>query len=235
MYNYDRIVFAYQETRKSNHAPSNDSNIYSSIASLIKAQAYEIASLKDGRKKDEKYVYNINLISVADIDLYELHYDKNSVSTLSIDRINYLNRFLISSQEQHSKIDFVKVDILEKVIEEYNTLHDWNVNFYKTINKEFYNDVFTDYGKRTLIVDKTKSNFLWYVKNYTSNTLSNIDFNFLFLDQNDENVLINVSDSSEVNKILNSNRKLHHHTSEWLKNNFKYSGKFIFTEDLLPF
>jgi len=123
LYNYNKIVFAYQEIRKSNNAPSNDSNIYSSISSLIKAQAYEIESLKGGRRNDKKYIYNLNLLSVADLDFYELEYEKDMVKTSKIHSINYLNRFLIGNQEKHARIDFIKFDVLKKIIIEYDKLH----------------------------------------------------------------------------------------------------------------
>ncbi|MEO3408367.1 hypothetical protein AAFN85_30915 [Mucilaginibacter sp. CAU 1740] len=236
MYNYNRVVFAYQEIKKSNNAPSNDSNIYSSIASLIKAQAYEVSSLKDGRKKDQKYIYNINLLSVADLNFHELHYEDDKVTTTEINRINYLNRFLISSQEQHYKIDFIKFDSLKSVIEEYDTLHKWNINFCKTLSKDFFANVFNDYKKKTFIISKTKSQYLELVKLcYQQETGISKDFTFLLLEK-DKNVLnINVSDIEAENERLNLNERLRIKTAEWLKNNFKYSGRFTFAEDLFPF
>jgi hypothetical protein len=236
MYNYDRIVFAYQEIRKTNNAPSNDSNIYASIGSLIKAQSYEISSLKNRRRKDEKYVYNINLLSVADIDFHELHYDGNNVETLSIDRINYLNRFLISSQEQHSKIDFIKFDSLEKAIEDYNTLHDWNINFYKRIISEFYSDIFDSYNKRMLIIEREKKNYLMYARYFSPDIItSENDFSFLYLKKENDTVSINITDNEDINHYLNSNTKLIDYTSTWLKSHFRYEGKFDFSDDGLPF
>ncbi|MFB0494649.1 hypothetical protein ABID99_000886 [Mucilaginibacter sp. OAE612] len=236
MYNYNRVVFAYQEIRKSNNAPSNDSNIYSSIASLIKAQAYEISSLKDGRKKNQKYIYNINLLSVADLDFHELHYENDKVTVSEINRINYLNRFLISSQEQHSKIDFVKFDILKSVIEEYDTLHKWNINFYRTVNKDFFDNVFKDYKKKSFIINKTKSQYLDLVKfSYRQETGISKDFTFLVLETDENGLNINVSDIDSENEHLNRNERLKIRTADWLKDNFKYSGNFTFTDDFLPF
>jgi len=235
MYNYNRIVFAYQEIRKTNNAPNNDTNIYLSIASLIKAQSYEIASLRKGRKGDKKYVYNLNLISVADTDFYELHYQDDTVKELQIDRINYLNRFLISNQEQHSKIDILQIGALPHAIEEYNELHKWNINFYKTLNDEFYEGIFNDYRKKELILSKVRKDFIWHLNYYYYPEQIEEKIDSLFLDMDDDVLVIRVSDSKSVTDELNSDKKIIDHTKDWLKKNFRYAGEFYFSDDLLPF
>lgn len=236
MYNYNKVVFAYQEIRKSNNAASNDTNIFNSIASLIKAQSFEIKSLKDGRKKDEKVIYNINLLSIADICFHELHYNNDTITTSSINRINYLNRFLISAQELHSKIDFVNFGILDTVIEEYNNLHTWNIKFYEKIDKAFYENIFADHNKCKVIIDKIKPMLFKYIGWYIEESpVPNISFSYMLIDKENDTVRINITDIVDLNEFLNSNNQIKSYTKRLLKDYFRYSGKFGFHEDLLPF
>lgn len=60
-------VFAFQEMNKTSGVPKNDTNIFASITSLIKAQAYELGALP--RRKKNPSVYQFNLISVIESEL----------------------------------------------------------------------------------------------------------------------------------------------------------------------
>jgi hypothetical protein len=130
----------------------------------------------------------------------------------------------------------VKIKNLKTVIKEYNTLHKWNINFYQTITKDFFSDVFNDYKKKYFIINKIQSEYLSWVKYYYQQATGiSKDFTFLYLENEENEIKINVSDSSVENERLNEHQGLQKRTTEWLKSNFKYSGHFIFTEDILPF
>ncbi len=237
LYNYNRTVFAYQEIRKTNNAPSNDSKIYDSISSLLKAQAYEVNALNNGRNQDEKFVYNINLLSVADLDFHELHYEKESVSESKINRINYLNRFLINENEQHSKIDFVRFDSLDEAIHDYNSLHMWNLNFYKIQMESFYKNAYSDSKRRNVILKDNGDYFLINLNVICSYLeLPFGDFEKIDFHDNGDEIIINVSDDVNAIAMLNSTEVILNDTSNWLKEAIRYEGKFKFGEDDgLPF
>jgi hypothetical protein len=236
MYNYDKVVFAYQEIKKSSNAASNDTNIYNSIASLIKAQSYEIKSLKAGRKKINKVVYNINLVSIAEIGFHELHYGTNEITTSSISRINYINRFLINTEETYSKIDFVNFDILPNVLSEYDALHSWNIEFYEKLDKDFFTGVFSSAEKSKIVIEKIKEKLFKYINWYAEESPHpSFDYHFFFVDKDKDTVRINITDNNELNSFLNSHNHIKNYTKKLLKDYFRYAGKFTFHDDLLPF
>mgnify|MGYP001608407129 CR=1 FL=1 len=88
----DFEVFAFQEMNRTSGTPQNDKNIFSSLTSLMKAQAYELGALSQRKKSPS--IYQFNLISIIDSDLIRLRLDGDNISQASIESEHYISRYI---------------------------------------------------------------------------------------------------------------------------------------------
>lgn len=111
-------VFAFQEMGISKKTSQNDKAIYSSITSLIKAQAYELGAAAQRTKKDS--VYQFNLVTVLDGQLLRLKFDGDSIEPSEIGGEHYISRYIVKRKETFSRIRFVTWPNFHEAIEEYD-------------------------------------------------------------------------------------------------------------------
>jgi hypothetical protein len=71
--NVKNRLFAAQEICLSNQTAQNDTAIFGSITSLMKAQSYEMASL-EARMQQTQNTYSMHLLTVADCDMYTVKF-----------------------------------------------------------------------------------------------------------------------------------------------------------------
>lgn len=89
-------IFAFQEMHKTSGVKINDNRIFSSIDSLIKAQAYELASLPH-RKKDNRCFYNFNLLIIVDAPLIRMHLEPKIKATI-VDDDRYIANYIVNGE-----------------------------------------------------------------------------------------------------------------------------------------
>jgi len=231
----DLEVFAFQELNKTSGKPQNDRAIFSSIQSLMKAQSYEMGLLGD--RKKEKCVYQFNLISIVDSDLINFNIeDNNDITQNSIKTEQFLSRYIIKREEQFFRIRFVKSDYFEKIIKEYNKLHQSNIKFHKNQITLFYKNIFDSYKKTEMIAEDFFSEIEYYLKRASNYKLDeNNNINTPFLSKYKNRIEIGVSDNEHICKLLNNSEELKEKTKEALKIHFKYDGAFIYSDSALPF
>ncbi|MBB6109777.1 hypothetical protein SAMN05421821_105195 [Mucilaginibacter lappiensis] len=232
---YDETIFAFKEFKTDSLKGRSDSSIFDSISSLIKAQSYEIKSLKNRRKTTEKYIYNFNLLSISDVIFKKVLFDKENITETTIDRINYINRFLINNEEQYSRIDFITFKKLKNAIDDYDSLHQLNLQFWDTLENRFYDNVW-DVSRINDIIEKNGNKFLSQVKSkiYESKLINDSDFKSLEFDKKENNLIIDCYCSSKSNEYLNTKPHIQSFTKSWLKKIFRYEGSFTY-EDIFPF
>jgi hypothetical protein len=235
LYEYEESVFAFKEFKESNDKGRSDSAIFDSISSLIKAQSFETRSLKNRRKAEEKYVYNFNLLSISDINFIKLLFEKDKINETKISRINYINRFLVNGEEQHSKIDFINLNSLNKAIADYNNLHNLNIDFFKKLEERFYDNIWT-LDRTNFVVEKQRKDFLTNLRSliYSKLNVSDSDFIYLELIKHPEYLLIDCCVTTELEKYLDSDKRVQSFCKRWLKEHFRYDGSFTFGDNL-PF
>lgn len=240
-FEYNRTVFAFREydNKQVNNKLTNDTGIYDSIITLIKSQAFELESLPN-RRKEKTYYYNINLLTVADVNKFiEIECDKENITEKEIDRINYVNRFLVSKKEHVSRITFVKYDKAKEAIEDFNLLHKTNCEIVENGLKNFYStEILTNWRARKMIVDKHGALFLRQLKGSVINRIeiSDDDFQNLYFNYIEDEILeIEFNASEKLISFLNNDEISVHTAREWLNEYFRYYGEFKFTINELPF
>lgn len=138
-------VFAFQEMNKNSGAPQNDRAIFSSITSLMKAQAYELNSLPS--RKSDTSIYNFSLLTVVDSNLVRILFDEDAPVASSIDSESYIASYIIGKKEQFSRIRFIESSVFESRIREYDDLHRFNCSAFRSLSNDFYDDVLKDQNK----------------------------------------------------------------------------------------
>jgi hypothetical protein len=229
-------VFAFQELDRKTGAPQNDKPIFSAITSLMKAQAYELGALPH-RKKDPS-VYQFNLVSVVDTDLVRLFFNGTSISASSIDSENYLARYIIKKKETFSRIRFLQAEAFESSIADYDRLHESNAKWVSELDSTFYHDVVRDHRRVEVFSKEFKESLLWYL-NYSAKQKFHNDPKFesiwFYWEENSEFLSLQLNAEESVIEFLNSDVKLKAKTKEALQKFYRYSGKFEYAVDDIPF
>lgn len=243
--NNGEIIFAFREynVKKSNIA--NDSAIYESINTLLKSQSYELNSLIEGRKSKPSY-YSFNLISVSDvISMLKVHCEGEEITTEHIDKINYINRFIIRQAVNNSVINFVSLNAFENKLKEYSKLHRHNTKLIESELDEFYKvNLFSDYTAKKLIYDRAKESLIGDLHFYFAIELNGFnyyeydDIKDLYLESNNKDKTFYFSirrNNRQLLNVLNGNDEVQTIVSTWFLSNLYYKGPFYFEIDEHPF
>lgn len=237
--------FAFQQINARSYKSEDDKRIYDSIITTIKALEYE----KENRGRPvidgvDSYFYNFNLLSVFDGDIVEVFFEGDTEKKIAgTNEIKYINRHIISKKEAFYKVHFITKTAFNLQLELYSSLHRKNSELYPNLIRKFYQDIFLDSGKVDIYWKDFCKELNWHF-NYTlihalgyksadrvdtfswdfeNNTLK-IHFNG-FYDIKDSDFLAQVNSQEELKKA----------TEKALLKYFRYSGKFQFDNDYLPF
>jgi hypothetical protein len=135
----NRHIFAFQEMSKTTGKPDNDRNIFESVTSLMKAQAYELAALPQRNRPPS--IYHFNLLSVVETDLVRLDFSADGdIDETSVEEETYVARYIIARQQTFARIHIVQFGALLRVLNRYNALHEANVAFFEVLNRKFYQE-----------------------------------------------------------------------------------------------
>ncbi|WGV23598.1 hypothetical protein [Halotia branconii] len=237
-------IFAYQEMDIDSGNPKNDTAIFSSISSLMKAQSYEINSLPKRRSSEKlNYIYQFNLISIIDSKLIRMLFDEEKIDTFEIDEDNYIARYIINKEQTIARIHFIKAKIFSDILEEYNLYHIANCNFFQQKYDDFYIDAISNEDKLELLFDefydliKTSLYFelIQYgykrtLDDFVKDVKADINWN-----EASKSLIISLDIPQEFTKCLNENKKICLMVAKNLNTIYHYDGRFEFVDVYIPF
>ena len=232
----DFEVFAFQEMNRTSGTPQNDKNIFSSLTSLMKAQAYELGALSQRKKSPS--IYQFNLISIIDSDLIRLRLDGDNISQASIESEHYISRYIIKKNEIFSRIRFVKASCFEEKLKDYGNLHETNCRWFDRTCNTFYDGILKDWKRSSVLIEdfraKVRWPIYWAVKHASG---AQIETAGISLEWNEKDNLPSVTllEDQVVIAQLNNDSKLKSAVSSALKDVYRYAGEFRFAIDEIPF
>ena len=248
----NKVVFAYQElteastpnerTQKGNIFTVKNEDIYNSISTTIKA----ISNEKKGRLEAYDYserqrYYTFHAISVFEGEMYEAHFDANSmVDVKPISNIKYLNRHIVDGVDDSYIVHFINRDIFDYRLKIFDYMHDENARTLPLYMSEFYKNIFDDIHKVNIFERVCSLDICYHIELHancgthrmpTSSSLSMLKFTYK------NNLLeIGINDSyyhsDDMLNELNSNEALIKKVGQILQEYYRYSGKFVFTKGL---
>lgn len=228
-------VFAFQEMDKHSGKPQNDKPIFSTITSLMKAQAYEISSLP--LRKKNPVLYQFNLISVIDTDLVRIKFNKNDISCSETEDEHYISRYIINKRETFSRIRFVRASAFKKILGDYKKLHVQNCKWFNTCSDQFYDNVLNDWSKIDVFINDFRQRVAWFLYFRIESKLKenfNKDEISLSLDSKTGEAIISLNASKAAIDFLNSDPSLRPRISGALKEFYRFEGKFKFDDNYIP-
>lgn len=231
-------VFAFQEMNKVTGAPRNDKAIFAAMTSLVKAQAYELSSLP-GRKKT-KAVYQFNLVSVVDSDMYRLMFAAKGagITTSKLDSEQYIARYIVSKRESFSRIRFITSQAFPSALDDYARLHTANVKWFSAEQSLFYKDIMKDPDRVHALVKlfyaTIKHAVKWRVEAHFKSIKNFDEEPFLFWEEKEEALEVSYFESADVGRWMNESPEINKTVGDALKKIYRYTGPFQFTFDI-PF
>jgi hypothetical protein len=232
----DFEVFAFQEMNRNSGAPQNDKSIFSSLTSLMKAQAYELGALSQRKKSPS--VYQFNLLSIIESDLIRLIIDGDNISEASIDSEHYISRYIIKKNEIFSRIRFVKAACFEEKLKDYGKLHEANCRWFDRSCNAFYDGILKDQERSKVLIENFRSKIRWSiylaVKSFSGVQVKSEDIS---LEWNEKaNILyVTLLEDQAVIEHLNKDAKLLSLVSKALRDVYRYIGEFQFAIEDIPF
>ena len=234
----NRHIFAFQEMNRVSGKPNNDRNIFESITSLMKAQAYELSALPQRTKA--RSVYQFNLLSVIDTDLVRLDFSSNGdIAETEVEEETYVARYIIAKQQTFARIHIVRFPALLKALNCYNALHEANAAFFEGLNKRAYEDAVKDGDRAELFwkefIERLSAMIRWRYKFGEELALMAANGSMSWSDE-DKEVRIHIDVGAEQVESLNAHAELRQRLTELLKSFYRYEGKSRFdVSDDIPF
>jgi hypothetical protein len=232
----DVEVFAFQEMSRKNGAPQNDKNIFNAVTSLMKAQAYEISALP--QRKKIPAVYQFNLLSVIDSDLIRLKFVGDQIKAESVNSENYIARYIIKKRESFSRVRFVNASYFKDALADYSQLHDANRQWFGCMCNKFFDEIPKDWKRTQVFIEEFRNRLKWSLYWRIERTFKkSYDIKDLSLEwRSKENRLaVALPADSEVIRFLNNDEEATYAVANALKEIYRFTGNFYFTNEVLPF
>lgn len=194
-------------------------------------------SLDTSRKKDPS-VYQFNLISIIDSELYRLVIDGDSISQHQIESEHYISKYIIKKQETLSRIRFVSASAFDAVLKDYGRLHEANKKWFNAAIDLFYEGVLTDFRRVKVLISEFRSEVEWpiasAVREMNGNKIEKdaIGVNW---NANNGNAEVYFWGIEPCLSRLNEDAGLKKKVASALKKVYRYTGDFVFAEDDIPF
>ncbi|GAB5346296.1 hypothetical protein [Pseudomonas fluorescens] len=229
-------IFAFQEMSKEKSTCQNDKNIFNAITSLMKAQAYELNSLRANRVKDTLVFYQFNLISIIDSELVRIKFEDDKITASAIDTEDYVSKYILNKKTSTSRIKFLTAKKLSESIKEYSTLHSENSKLIKHLDDLFFKDILESRERaKTLLPDfreKIKT-YLWSpYYSVTQETLVAENFDISWNKRKGEAV-IEIDTSRKTISELNDDDSCIKAAKTALREVYRYEGHVCFEETIL--
>jgi Holliday junction resolvase-like predicted endonuclease len=222
-------------SRRLASSPKNDTAIFTSITSLMKAQAYELGALPNRKKRPA--IYQFNLLTVADTELLRMHFRGGKIDCVPVNSEHYIGRYIIHRKETFSRIRFIRATAFEKSLADYGSLHDLNCNWFADQCDAFYRDIAKDYRRTNVLLSAFLEEIGTFIK-----WRALIDFN-IKLDLSSANIsyeeaprklFINIDADLDDVEALNNSKDIFERVKYALKKIYRYAGEFEFSIDI-PF
>ncbi len=229
-------VFAFQEMNKISGAPQNDKNIFSAVTSLMKAQAYELGALPQRKKTPS--VYQFNLLSVVDAELVRLKFKDGQIEATAVDSEHYIARYIIRKRETFSRIRFLRADTFSQILPEYGRLHKANCRWFEQEHTSFYKDIAEDSERLEVLIDDFREQIGWFIswrlEHHHEKPIKSTAIN-LYWNAKKRSLQIFAPYGVDGERVLNADAKARERVAKALKNVYRYTGKFEFEDDDIPF
>ncbi len=222
-------ITAFQEVLKKNQKLQNQTNIYRSIESLIKAQAYELGKLDEPKSSGPiSYFY---LLNVTDTNMYLGTFSEGGrLSFEEKESINYKNHYIVNGDEGEFNISFITPGRLDKSIQYYNKLHESKAQIVFKEVDAFYFKLLIDSNARSEFNKIINNDFQKVIEFY----LDDKDLEYFhhvgaFMKYDpDTNAIIIQSEvfNDELIKQLKQSSSFRRRIRNWFKQNYKFEGKF---------
>lgn len=228
-------IFAFQEMSKGNSTCQNDKNIFTSITSLMKAQAYELNSLP-ARSKNQKLIHQFNLISVIDSDLVRVHFDEGEITATPIESEDYISKYILNKKDAISRIKFVTAKNFSDAIKPYSTLHSENVLFFEELNSSFYESILQAPDRLRVLTPEFRlaiQKYLWgpYYTLFKEG-LKSENFDVSWSNKTNE-AIIEIDATPEIVSALNDDDASIKAAKKALSEIYKYEGDLFFQDSIL--
>lgn len=214
-----------------------DSRIYSSIMTLMKAQAYEKNSRPDRvyrqrKLTSKKRIYQFNLVSACDLDFVRLHFSDEPISASNENSVPYIGRYILENQEIFARIEFVSEPQLGRLVDTFNAQHEHNVVVFSAAENEFRTNALKDQDRLLLAM---KPFFEYLIPRIAEDwPMINIDPSIHYLSYDPESDLASIwiygIDDEALLEALNSDEAISVLTKRALKSHFYHHGEFVFID-----
>lgn len=228
-------VFAFQEMNRESGKPQNDKNIFNSVISLIKAQAYEMGALSS--RKKQLSVYQFNLLSIVDSDLVRLTIGDNEIKEESISSEHYISRYIIKKKESFSRVRFLTFNSLKEGLPDYDRQHQLNCDWFDELINDYFRAPLKDVEKSKILLDEFRNAVYWdlliAIKKMGKGHLEKADIDLGWNSSLNCPGVELAGDSAMIDG-LNENQNLKRFIQSALNKVYRYQGDFIFEEGI-PF
>jgi hypothetical protein len=228
-------VFAFQEMNSDSGVPKNDTAIYDSVISLIKAQAYEIGSLP--QRKKAPCIYQFNLISVIDSKIIRLAFANREITPAEISSEHYVSRYILKKKQSFSRIRFMVASVFEDSLKDYDQLHKANKKWFDKLCNDFFNGVEKDIKRLRVYLDEFREEIRWslHFRAYklTKKEVDTKDVS-LWWNTKKEQLVIDLTVEQDILDALNADPETNEFVAAVLKKIYRYDGLFYFDNDI-PF
>lgn len=229
-------IFAFQEMSKEKSTCQNDKNIFNAITSLMKAQAYELNSLRANRVKDTPVFYQFNLVSIIDSELVRIKFEGDKINASAIDTEDYVSKYILNKKTSTSRIKFLTAKKFRESIKEYSVLHSENSKLIQDLDDLFFKDILQARDRTKILLpefrDKIKK-YLWSpYYSATQETLVVDDFDISWNKRGGEAV-IEIDTSRKIISELNDDDSCIKAAKAALREVYKYEGPVCFEEIIL--
>jgi len=229
-------VFAFQEMNKVSGAPQNDKNIFSAVTSLMKAQAYELGALPQRKKKPS--IYQFNLLSVVDAELFRLMFSGQTIEASSVDAEHYIARYIIRKRETFSRIRFLRAHKFAQALSDYGNLHQANCQRFAHECTSFYDNIVQDSTRIQALIEEFRKEVGWYISwRLEHNGQKPVQPSTIYLHWDKSKKSLEVSGPFGVGgeSDLNNDAKAKDYVAKTLQKIYRYTGPFKFEDDDIPF
>lgn len=213
----------------------SDRAMFLSVASLMKAQSYELSSL-EARKRDRAF-YIFNLLAVHDGEMFDVCLTKAAVGagTSLVDSARYVLSYIVQKRQTSSRVHFVALGSLDTALSEYDRLVDFNASFFDRLGQSFYNNAVQDPKRVELLIPDLRSKLLWFINSRVAERLGSMGKHAV-LDASwtgAEAVLdLQLPDATPQElDFLNSDTEVLTRAAKVIKDLWRYEGPLRFTDD----
>jgi len=223
-------VYAFQEVSIGSSKPQNDKPIYSSIDSLLMAANYELMSIRE--KKKEDVVYHFNMLTVFEGEMYEALITGDQPKVRSIDHAKYVNRFIVNNDDSFYRLHFCTKTKLPEILYEFDRLYEFEQekiteNIEEFVSSFLENDLYRN-AFREEICNALSSYFTYLLQDFTNSEKTKIDDIWLENEQDPVALAIEIYTSQDVIDVFNESKLLTIKTQDALKHYCRYEGPFTY-------